>query len=47
MDPGELVDFQGSLSPNSRTIYLNEWEIKERCQEACTYEQKDPDKIQT
>lgn len=55
-DPGDLVDFQGSPPPVSRTVHPNGQENKKRCQEACMDEQGEfclltkkilsPDKIQ-
>lgn len=38
-DPGDLVDFQGSPPPVSRTVHPKEQENKKRCQEACMDEQ--------
>lgn len=37
--PGDLVDFQGSPAPVSRTVHPNEQENKRRCQEVCMDEQ--------
>ena len=35
----KLVDIQGSPTPSSETVYLNEQEIKQKCQEAYIDEQ--------
>lgn len=43
--PNELVDFQKSAPPSSRTVYPNEQEIKQRLQEVCMDKQGTPHKI--
>lgn len=42
----DLIDFEGSHSPNSIMIYLYSQEIKQRWQETFTDEQETPVKIQ-
>lgn len=45
--PEELVDFQGSLALNLRTVHPSEQGMKQRQQEACVDECRAPENKQT